>query len=59
METAGTWEIQFASERDIFANNLKKRGCGDGKLEVGLTHSRGVVGVMFCEFVFKTDTRRG
>lgn len=28
---------------EIIANNLKKRGCGDGKLEVGLTHSRGVV----------------
>ena len=36
---------QFSRER-IFANNLKKRGSGNGCLEVGLLRSRGVIGVM-------------
>jgi hypothetical protein len=31
----------------------------NGLQEVGLTHSRGVTGVMPCESVFMTDTRRG
>jgi len=46
------WELgrsgQFPQER-IFADNLKKRGSGDDCSEVGLTHSRGVVGVMSYE----------
>ena len=36
---------QFSRER-ISANNLKKRGSGNGCLEVGLLRSRGVIGVM-------------
>lgn len=36
---------QFSRER-IFANNLKKKGSGNGCLEVGLLRSRGVIGVM-------------
>lgn len=49
------WNLQelgrskrFPQER-IFADNLKKRGSEDDRLEVGLTHSRGVVGVMSYE----------
>ncbi len=42
------WELgisgQFPQER-IFADNLKKKGSGDDCPEVGLTHSRGVIGV--------------
>ena len=34
----------------IFANNPKRRGCGEDSLGVGLTHIRGVAGVMPCEF---------
>ncbi len=30
----------------VSANNLKKRGCRDGLSGVGLTHSRGIVGVI-------------
>lgn len=37
------------SRKRIFANNLKRRECKEGKLEVGLLRSRGVTGVMFCE----------
>jgi hypothetical protein len=35
----------------IFANNPKRRGCGEDRLGVGLTHIRGVAGVMLCEFI--------
>ena len=34
--------------RRIFADNLKKRGCRKGNTGVGLTHSRGVAGVIPC-----------
>ena len=37
------------SRQRIFANNLKKRGSEDGRLEVGLLRSRGVIGVMSYE----------
>lgn len=33
----------------VSTNNLKKREGGDGCSEVGLFHSRGVIGVMPCE----------
>jgi hypothetical protein len=33
----------------IFADNSKRRGSGNGRSGVGLTHSRGVAGVMPCE----------
>lgn len=36
---------QLSHER-IFADNLKKKGSGNGCLEVGLLRSRGVIGVM-------------
>lgn len=35
----------------IFANNPKRRGCGEDRLGVGLTHIRGVAEVMLCEFI--------
>jgi len=34
----------------IAVNNLERRGRGDVMQAVGLTHSRGVAGVMLCEF---------
>lgn len=34
------------SHQRIFANNLKRRESEDGRLEVGLLRSRGVIGVM-------------
>ena len=37
------------SDEGIFANNLKKRGSGNGCLEVGLLRIRGVIGVMSYE----------
>ena len=43
---------QFPRER-ISADNLKRKGSGEGCLEVGLTHSRGVVGVMPYESCFE------
>ncbi len=46
------WELgrsgQFPQVR-ISTDNLKKRGSGDDCPEVGLTHSRGVIGVMSYE----------
>jgi hypothetical protein len=35
--------------KGIFADNPERRECGEGILGVGLTHSRGVTGVMSCE----------
>ena len=37
------------SYRRIFADNLEKRGSGNDRSGVGLTHSRGVAEVMLCE----------
>lgn len=49
------WKLQelgrpgLFSEKRIFADNLKKKGSKDDDSGVGLTHSRGVAGVMPCE----------
>jgi len=52
-----TWNVQklgrsnvFPQQR-VFANNLKRRGCENDRLEVGLTHSRGVIEVTFYESI--------
>ena len=39
---------RFSGSR-IFADNSKRRGSGNGRPGVGLTHSRGVTGAMPCE----------
>lgn len=41
--------VLFPRER-IPGNNPERRGFGDGSAGVGLIHSRGVAGVMPCEF---------
>ena len=49
------WKLQelgrseWLSACRIFADNPKKKKDGDSYPEVGLTHSRGVTGVMSCE----------
>jgi hypothetical protein len=49
------WKLQelgrseWLSACRIFADNPKRREGGDGYSEVGLTHIRGVAGVMSCE----------
>ena len=46
MEPIGTWEIQSTLRKGVAADGLKRGGGRDGALEVGPTHSRGVVRVM-------------
>jgi len=49
------WKLQelgrpnWFSVYGISADNSKRRGSGEDQLGVGLTHSRGVAEVMFCE----------
>ena len=57
MEPIGTWEIQSTLRKGVVADNLKRGGSHDGALEVGPTHSRGVVRVMADEGMGLT--RRG
>jgi len=46
MGCVGTWEIQSTLRRGVVADNLKRGGSHEGALEVGPTHTRGVVKVM-------------
>ncbi len=45
MDDSGTWEIQYVPQEEVVTDNVKSGGGNDDVLEVGLTHSRGVVGV--------------
>lgn len=46
MEEAGTWETRSAPRRGVGADNAKSGGGVEGASGVGLTHSRGVGGVI-------------
>jgi len=48
METPGTWENHVISNRSFQQAEEARRRYGD--MVVGLTHSRGVIGVMPDEF---------
>jgi RNA-directed DNA polymerase len=59
MEHPGTWEIQYIPHREVETDNVKSGEGNDGVLEVGLTHSRGVVGVTPGDFRLRLKRLEG